>query len=112
MEFAESVLVWIHVAVFNVGDFVNHHNCHYWASKETNPEFTVEKLQARPSVIVCCIDNSRLIGPYILHDTMNGERYINMLKNVVLPVISIWNDAGVVHFMQDGELPHFAIRWK
>jgi hypothetical protein len=50
MELAESLLAWIqevhnllkHIlwsdeAVFHVVGFVN---CHYWASKETNPNFT------------------------------------------------------------------------
>ena len=85
MEFAGSLLAWIeeelnllrHIlwsdeAVFHVGGFVNRCNCHYWASKETNPDFSIEKLQARPSVAMWCT----LVSPYILHDTMNVERYI------------------------------------
>ena len=65
---------------FHIGRFVNRHNCHYWAAHD--PEVTVEKMQNRPNVTVWCgMTATRVIGPYLLRDTMNAERYLQMLED-------------------------------
>ena len=62
--------------------FVNRHNCHYWAAHD--PEVTVEKMQNRQKVTVWCgMTATRVIGPYLLRDTMNAERYLQMLEDYV-----------------------------
>ena len=95
MEFAESMLVWREEwsqlfhniiwsdeAVFHVGGFVNRHNCHYWA--EQDPRIPAEKLQTQPSVTVWCrMTANRILGPLIMRNTMNAERYLAMLQNEV-----------------------------
>ena len=50
----------------------------------------------------------RILGPFILHDTMNAERYLTMLRDEVWP-ISAWDNIEDLIFMQDGAPPHFAI---
>ena len=58
------------------------HNCHYWAAHD--PEVTVEKMQNRQKVTVWCgMTATRVIGPYLLRDTMNAERYLQMLEDYV-----------------------------
>jgi len=62
---------WSDEAVFHVGGFVSRHNCHYWAAHD--PEVTVEKMQNRPKVTVWCgMTATRVIGPYLLRDTIRG----------------------------------------
>lgn len=104
-ELFENIL-WTDEAVFHIGGFVNRHNSHYWAS--VNPNECVEKAQGRPKVTVWCgITSSQVVGPFFLRNTMNGERYLEMLQDRVWPVISQWNNPQL-HFMQDGAPAHFA----
>jgi hypothetical protein len=70
-------ILWNDEVVFHNVGFVNRHNCHYLAAH--NPEVTVEKLQNHPKVTVWCgMTASRVIGPYLLRDTMNAERYLQI----------------------------------
>jgi len=79
--------LWSDEAFFHNGGFVNRHNSHYWAAHD--PEVTVEKKQNRPKVTVCCgMTATKVIGPYLLRDTMNAERYLQMLEDCVWPIIS------------------------
>ena len=120
MEFGESMLgwhaewpdlfdniIWSDEAVFHVGGFVNRHNSHYWASED--PLATVEKMQSRPNVTVWCgMTSSKVIGPFLIRNTMNGERYLEMLRDQVWPIVSQWDNAADLIFMHDGAPPHFA----
>ena len=99
-------LIWTDEAIFFVGGFVNKHNCHYWAS--TNPHMIFTKSQNRLKVTVWCgMTSSRLIGPFILRETMNGDRYLQMLQQDVWPEVSTWPNADELVFMQDGAPPHY-----
>ena len=70
-------ILWSDEAVFHIGGFVNRHNCLYWAVHD--PEVTLEKMQNRPKVTVWCrMTATRVIGPYLLHDTMNADRYFHV----------------------------------
>jgi hypothetical protein len=70
-------ILWSDEAVFHIGGFVNRHNCHYWAAHD--PEVTAEKMQNRPKMTVWCgMTATMVIGPYLLHDTMNADRYLQM----------------------------------
>ena len=53
--------------------------------------------------------SDRIVGPLILHDTINAERYLTMLRKEVWPIISAWDNIEDLIFMQDGAPPHFAI---
>ena len=49
------------------------------------------------------------MGPFILRDTVNAERYLTMLREEIWPVISTWMNVEDLLFMQDVAPPHFAI---
>ena len=51
----------------------------------------------------------RIMGHFILDDTMNAERYLTMLQNEIWPFISTWENIENFIFMQDGTFPHFVI---
>ncbi|PSN36232.1 hypothetical protein C0J52_25369 [Blattella germanica] len=66
-------------------------------------------MQSRPKVTVWCgMAATNVIGPFILRETMNAERYLQMLEDCVWPMVSAWNNINDVIFMQDGASPHFA----
>jgi hypothetical protein len=86
LELFDNIL-WSDEAVFHVGGFVNRHNCHYWGDQD--PGMTIEKIESQPKVVVWCgLISTRFVGPYLLCNTMDGERYLEMLQNYVWPEIS------------------------
>jgi len=102
-KLSESIL-WSDEAVFHIGGFVNRHNCYYWAAHD--PEMTVEKMQNRPKVILWCgMTATRVIGPYLLRDTMNAERYLQILEDYVWSIASGWENNDELVFMHDGTPP-------
>jgi hypothetical protein len=69
----------------------------------------MEKMQNRPKVTVWRgVMATSVIGPYLLHDTMNSEHYLQMLQDYVWPTVSGWENIDDLIFIQDGALPHFA----
>ena len=100
-------ILWSDEAIFHVGGMVNRHNCHYWAAHD--PQITMEKAQGQPKVTVWCgMTADTVAGPYFLHDTMNGERYLKMLQEYAWPIVSRWENINELIFMQDGAPPHFS----
>jgi len=100
-------ILWSDEAIFHVGGFVNRHNSHYWS--ENDPLITIEKRQGQPKVTVWCgMTSSAVLGPFFIRDTMNGERYLNLLSESIYPEISAWHNFSKLQFMQDGAPPHFA----
>jgi len=67
-------------------------------------------MQNRPKVTVWCgMTATRVIGPYLLRDTMNAEHYLQMLEDCMWPIVSGWENVDELVFMHDGEPPHFAL---
>ena len=52
---------------------------------------------------------TRVIGPYLLRDTMNAESYLQMLEDYVWPIVSGWENIDKLVFGHDGGPPHFAL---
>ena len=60
-------------------------------------------MQNRPKVIVWCeMTATRVIGAYLLRDTMNVEGYLQMLEDYVWPIVSGWENVDELVFMHDG----------
>lgn len=94
------------MVLFHVGDYINHHNCNYWALCHNDPNMPVEGLQARLKVFVWCgMTATKVVGPYLLRNTMNTDRYLQMLEYEVWSTVSSWDKMDNVIFIQDGE-PH------
>lgn len=74
-------ILWTDEARFHNNGTVNHHNTHYWS--DTNPHWVNEcNKQIRWGINVWCgIINDRLIGPYFFENNLNGNSYLNFLKN-------------------------------
>ena len=52
---------------------------------------------------------TRVIGSYLLCDTMNAERYLQMLEDYVWPIVSDCENIDELVFMHDGAPLHFAL---
>ena len=57
----------------------------------------------------CGMTASRIIGPYLLRDTMNAERYLHILNSFVWSAVSDRDNIDNLKFMQDEAPPHFAL---
>ena len=67
-------------------------------------------MQNRPKVTVWCgMTATRDIGPYLLRDTMNAGRCLQMLEDYVWPIVSAGENIDELVFMHDGAPPHFAL---
>ena len=77
-------IVFSDEAVFHVNGTVNRHNLHYW--NVDNPHVKFERFQDRQSVTVWCMLSSTGVIDYnIDFQTMNGERYCQVLQDKVIP---------------------------
>ena len=96
-------------AVFHLSGEVNRHNCVYWSSD--NPSHTTMKPLQSPKIVVWMgLWSGGLIGPYVFDATVNGESYLEMLRDWLLPQlqhIDSFND-GELFFQQDGAPPHWS----
>jgi len=57
----------------------------------------------------CGMTATRVIGPYLLRDTMNAERYFQMLEDYVWPIVYGWENIDELVFMHDDAPPYFAL---
>ena len=94
-------------AIFKLNGGVNKQNCRYWCDE--NPHFYSEQGLHAPQVVVWCGLWARgLIGPFFFDGTVNGENYLGMLKDWLLPQIQGECIFDRMIFMQDGAPPHFS----
>jgi len=100
-------------AHFDLNGNVNKQNCRIWS--QSNPEILHEtELHPERVTVWCAVSSRCIVGPYFFEEngvtvTVNGDRYLNMLKEFFYPELrqrripfnSIW-------FQQDGATAHIA----
>lgn len=99
---------------FFLNSTVNRHNCRYWS--DANPRIFHEVHTQTPQKlnVWAGIFGDRLIGPIFLDGNLTGEMYLNLIENIVHPLLVdiVENDdrysADELTFQQDGAPPHFA----
>lgn len=91
--------------------FLKHGQAHnqnhrYW-SLENQHRYNVTRTQYPESVNVWAgiIDN-RIIGPFFINGTLNGQKYVNLLQENILPALENLN-FHQPWFQQDGAPPHY-----
>lgn len=94
---------------------MNRQNYRYWSSTNTN--WAIESHTQYQFVKVWAgIVRDRIIGPYFLEDTLTGHRYLQFLRNKLIPDLYIMfsnaNNPNIpdesIWFQQDGAPPHFS----
>ena len=93
---------------FSNNGIFNRHNTHYWSTVNRN-EMRITDHQDRFGINVWAgIIGTRVLGPIFFEGPLNGERYLNMLRNEIeneiehLPLEISRN----MYFHQDGAPPH------
>ena len=102
-------IMWSDEASFKISGMINRHNCVIYATE--NPHLTFEKQLNQPGITVWgALSADGLMGPYFFQDTVNSDRYYQMLNEYVFPQLRNRPDFNTLMFMQDGAPPHFARR--
>lgn len=107
-----SRILWTDECSFNVNGWVNRQNLRFWGTEKSHD--VVEYSTFSPKInIFIGMTSSFLIGPYFFeHDgqseTINSERYLDMLINYVIPKLKSSPRFNRIIFQQDGAAPHIA----
>lgn len=76
-------ILWTDKAIFHTNDRVNRHKCVYWS--DTNPHLIIEQEINVPRVVVWGgICSNGVIGPFFFDGSVTGEKYLEMLEDVIL----------------------------
>jgi hypothetical protein len=87
-QIAARCILWSDEATFHTGGFVNRQLPLLGDTRSRSDSGEDAK---SPKVTVWCgMTATRVIGAYLLLDTMNAERYLQMLEDYVWPILSGW----------------------
>ena len=92
-------------AHFWLSGYVNKQNCRFWA-RENPRVFETTTMKPQRITVWCAICENGVFGPVFLDQTVNGERYKELLERKFIPFARGMDDADRYWFMQDGALPH------
>lgn len=103
-----SNVLWSDECKFTNCGMFNRKNEHIWSVENPRGNREIRK-QVRFSVNVWAgIYNSSLVGPFIFHENLNGERYLQFLNTTFQEYVDEIPLARLPHlwFQQDGAPPH------
>lgn len=100
---------------FMLNGQVNRHNCRYWS--DTNPHLLHETHTQVPQKlnVWAGILGDHLVGPFFIDGNLNGDIYLEMLEDLIDPMITeiLENDNNLfedqITFQQDGAPPHYTL---
>ena len=102
-------IVFSDEATFQLNGEVNRHNCRYWS--DHNPHWMLEAHTQYPQKlnVWAGIINNTLIGPFFIEGNLNGEIYLRMLRDQIIPAIQAiaGENMNNIYFQQDGAGPHY-----
>ena len=86
VNFIEKVVI-SDDAAFCMNGAVNTHNTRSYAPRGQHPNFTYDMPSSREKVTVWAglCGNSSILGPFFFYESVNGERYLNMINESVVP---------------------------
>lgn len=100
---------------FSLSGHANRQNCRYWSTE--NPHWMREEHTQYPVKVNVWagIVGNHIIGPFFIEGNLNGDRYLALLQNDVIPTLAnLYPDPGnpqvpmnTIWFQQDGAPPHY-----
>jgi hypothetical protein len=79
-----------------------------WAPE--NPNFVVEEpLHSARVTVLIGIGYYGIVGPFFFDGNVTGQRYLEMIRDSVLPALRQWPNFGDIVLVQDGAPPHWAL---
>lgn len=94
-------------ANFYINGLVNRHNCRYWS--DTRPTWYQEKPLHSPKVVVWGgVWKGGVVGPFFFDENVNGDNYLAMLQEFLVPFLRQKRIVSKIRFQQDGAPPHWS----
>ena len=107
-RFLETLLIGDEAGFAMNGD-VNTHNVRRYAARGNKPlDFVYEKSanRAKLTVWIGLIGNGTLVGPCFFRETVNGDRYLHLINNTVVPHL-----AAIRQYRRNGNGPFQRVWW-
>lgn len=102
---------------FTLHGHANRQNCRYWSTE--NPHWMREEHTQYPEKVNVWagIIGDHIIGPFFIDGNLNGDNYLALLQNNVVPTLTnLYPDpanpqvpTNMIWFQQDGAPPHYQI---
>lgn len=70
-------------AHFEIHGQVNRHDFRYWSTERPNDFYREAPLHSPRLTVWAGIGKAGIVGPFFTQQTINGERYLNMLRDQV-----------------------------
>lgn len=103
-----ETITWSDESHFKLSGAVNRHNCVYYSTE--NPHWTIERHLNQPGITVWAAMSCKgVLGPIFFDTSLTHDRYLNMLREFVLPELKRQHDKEDFFFQQDGAPPHYAL---
>ena len=103
-------IIWSDEASFKLNGHVNRHNCIFWSAD--NPHLIMEEeVNATGVTVWAGVWSQGLIGPFFFTESVNGDRYLDMLEENFWPVVAeaAENEDEPIFFQHDGAPPHYRL---
>lgn len=92
-------------AHFWLDGYVNRQNYRIWGTEK--PEVLVTKpLHPQKVTVWCGLCSQFIIGPFFIEESIDGERYGDLLEDRIIPELEQEGATETYHFQQDGAPPH------
>ncbi|EFN82013.1 hypothetical protein EAI_17228, partial [Harpegnathos saltator] len=107
-----NFIVFSAEAMFQINGSVNRHNCRYWNNENPHWMSGLHTQYPQKLNVWARICSRSIIGPFLIDDNLNAEKYENLLRDHIISDIRNKFGADMQHvwFQQDGAPPHYAIR--
>lgn len=101
-------IVFSDEATFTLHGTINKQNYRYWA--RNNPNWYEELHTQFPEKVNVWagLFSGHVIGPFFIEGNLTGDRYLQLLREEIVPAINnLTADINLTWFQQDGAPPHF-----
>lgn len=106
LEFGKKI-VFTDEATFMLHGFYNKQNYRYWCQE--NPHWIRETRTQRPEKINVWtgILGNNIIGPFFIDGNLTADKYLNLLREQIVPALETLGPIHQMWFQQDGAPPHY-----
>ena len=105
-EMLDNIL-WSDECHFYINGTINTKNCVIWSAHNPKAYRTIP-LHSQKVTVWMGVSKHFTVHPFFFHESVNGERYLAMLDDHLLPELRRNRKVRSTIFMQDGAAPHIS----